>query len=167
MSLILRQAESLQGWLINRGSDREAIVSLERCDSCARLRSHASINRSRVVTIYSQLLLHFDDYSARRQGGVAGVDWSIIRVPVGCDIAPTWIPVAVPPSPPPTPDEHDGGKVASPPRAVMPCPLVVVKRGVPCAVETRVPPVVGDADISGPITQHVVRKREVSLPIHG
>jgi len=56
--------------------------------------------------------------------------------------------------------------VTSPPPTVMPIPVVIVKRSISRIVETSVAPVVGDADISCPIMQHVTRQSEISLPIH-
>ena len=48
----------------------------------------------------------------------------------------------------------------------MPSPAVIVKRGISRIVETSTSPVVGDADISCPIMQHVTRQSEISMPIH-
>jgi len=56
--------------------------------------------------------------------------------------------------------------VTSPPPTIMPTPVVIVKRSISGIVETSVSPVVGDADISRPIFQHVARQTEISLPIH-
>jgi hypothetical protein len=56
--------------------------------------------------------------------------------------------------------------VTSPPPTVMPIPVVIVKRSISRIVETSVSPVVGDADISCPIMQHVTRQTEISLPIY-
>ena len=47
----------------------------------------------------------------------------------------------------------------------MPSPAVIVKRGISRIVETSASPVVGHADISRPIMQHVTRQSEISLPI--
>jgi hypothetical protein len=56
--------------------------------------------------------------------------------------------------------------VVSPPPTIMPSPVVIVKCSISRIVETSVSPVVGDADISCPIVQHVARQSEISLPIH-
>jgi hypothetical protein len=56
--------------------------------------------------------------------------------------------------------------VVSPPPTIMPSSVVIVKRSISRIVETSASPVVGDADISCPIMQHVTRQSEISLPIH-
>jgi hypothetical protein len=56
--------------------------------------------------------------------------------------------------------------VISPPPTIMPSPVVIVKCSIPRIVETSALPVVGDADVSCPIMQHVTRQTEISLPIH-
>jgi hypothetical protein len=56
--------------------------------------------------------------------------------------------------------------VTSPPSTIMPTPVVIMKRSISRIVETSVSPVVGDADISCPIMQHVTRQTEISLAIH-
>jgi hypothetical protein len=56
--------------------------------------------------------------------------------------------------------------VVSPPPTIMPGPVVIVKGGISPIIETSVPPVIGNADISCPIMQHITRQSEISLPIH-
>jgi hypothetical protein len=53
-----------------------------------------------------------------------------------------------------------------PPVTAAPFPFVIVKCGISRVVETSASPVVGDADISCPVIQHVTRQSEISLPIH-
>jgi len=56
--------------------------------------------------------------------------------------------------------------VISPPSTIMPSSVVIAKRSISLVVETSATPVVGNADISCPIIQHVARQSEISLPIH-
>jgi len=56
--------------------------------------------------------------------------------------------------------------VTSPPPTIMPSPVVITKCRISRIVETSTSPVIGDADITCPIIQHVSRKTEISLPIH-
>jgi hypothetical protein len=56
--------------------------------------------------------------------------------------------------------------VVSPPPTIMPSSVVIVKRSISRIVETSASPIVGDADISCTIMQHVTRQSEISLPIH-
>jgi hypothetical protein len=56
--------------------------------------------------------------------------------------------------------------VISPPSTIMPSSVVIAKRSISLVVETSPAPVVGDADISCPIIQHVARQSKISLSIH-
>ena len=127
---VLRQAERLQRWLIDRRSDCKTVVGLERRQCPACLRPKASIDRSCIVAFLLQCKLEVLDDPVRPHICITSVDWSIVRIPSVRVIAPRRIPVPGVPVPPSAQHEGNVRVVTHPPTAVMPYPVVVVECGV-------------------------------------
>jgi len=125
----LRQTERRQGGSIDCRSDRQSMVSLKSCQRLPRFRSENSIDLSDVITVTLQLDLHVHDDLVGRQIAVT-VNWPVIRIVSVRIVPPGRIPITRIPVPPPAAHKDDARVVISPPAAVMPSPVVIVKRGV-------------------------------------
>ena len=125
----LRQTERRQGGLIDCRGDRQSMVGLKSCQRLPRFRSENSIDLSDVITVTLQLDLHVHDDLVGRQIAVT-VNWPVIRIVSVRIVPPGRIPITRIPVPPPAAHKDDARVVISPPAAVMPSPVVIVKRGV-------------------------------------
>src|SRR5438876_3424917 len=158
---MLRQAKCLQGRSVDCGSNGQAMVRLKCRQGSTRLRPQASISRSGVVTLPLQCDLHIHD----------DLIWGPIAVTVNRPViwiigrrvvSPCRIPVTCIPVPPSAQHKDDSRMMVCPPTAVMPLPVVIVKRGVVRPTETSVPPIVDDAGICCAIDRHIPSQSEIS-----
>jgi len=125
----LRQTERRQGGLIDCRGDRQSVVSLKGCQRLPRFRSEDSIGLPDVIAVMLQLDLHVHDNLVGRQIAVA-VNGPIIRIISVRIVPPGRIPITRIPIPPPAAHKNDSRVVISPPAAVMPSPVVIVKGGI-------------------------------------
>src|SRR5205823_1072602 len=143
------------------GSNGQAMVRLKCRQGSTRLRPQASISRSGVVTLPLQCDLHTHDDLIWRPVAVT-VNRPVIWIVGGRVVSPCRIPVTGIPVPPSAQHKDDPRMMVCPPTAVMPLPVVIVKRGVVRPTKTSVPPIVDDASICCAIDRHIPSQSEIS-----
>src|ERR1700730_17788563 len=130
------------------------MVSLEGRDCLPGHRTENSVNRPRVIPVALQLRLHVHDHLI---GGkvIVAVNGAIVGIVSSRTVTPGRIPVTRVPVIPAATYEDNPIVRASPPTAIVPCSVIITKRGVRLTAEAGASPVVGNPRISSAIDRGV------------